>query len=128
MRKTFFAGLVGSTGIVLLALAACGGAAADAEIITLQYACINRIFKPCQLVESTFVPMVDEATDGRVQIQVTSFPESPDSTHGNPYHKLPGKEDEGVEHGRVHVRRHSFGGLEHGSRYVLSSGESHGIP
>ena len=75
MRKTFFAGLVGSIGIVLLALAACGGAAADAEIITLQYACINRTFKPCQLVESTFVPMVDEATDGRVQIQVTSFPE-----------------------------------------------------
>ena len=32
-------------------------------------------FKPCQLVQSTFAPMVDEAADGRVQIQVTSFPE-----------------------------------------------------
>ncbi len=74
MRKLFSTGIVGSIGILFLAVA-CGGAAVEAETITLQYACINRTFKPCQLVESTFVPMVDQATEGRVQIQVTSFPE-----------------------------------------------------
>ncbi len=75
MNQLLFSGFAGSVGVLLLTLVGCGVGAAEPETITLQYACINRVFKPCQLVQSTFVPMVDEATDGRVQIQVTSFPE-----------------------------------------------------
>lgn len=75
MKKLFLPGLAGSIGLLVLFIVACGGAAAETETITLQYACINRTLKPCELVISTFVPMVSEATNGRVEIQVTSFPE-----------------------------------------------------
>ncbi len=75
MKKLFLPAFMGSIGLLVVVLAACGGAAAEAETITLQYACINRTMKPCELVASTFVPMVAEATNGRVEIQVISFPE-----------------------------------------------------
>ena len=80
MKKLFSSAFMGSIGLLVLVLAACGGgatgsAAETEEKVTLQYACINRTLKPCELVASTFVPMVSEATNGRVEIQVTSFPE-----------------------------------------------------
>ena len=45
-----------------------------ANKFTLQYACVNRTLDPCKLIDD-FIQVVDERTDGRVEIQLTSFPE-----------------------------------------------------
>ncbi|MDA0263847.1 MAG: TRAP transporter substrate-binding protein DctP [Chloroflexi bacterium] len=88
LRKFTFPVLV---GILLLILAACGGggdnggstpsgssgggSVADIDqTFTFQYVCVNRTLLPCQLVQQ-FIDAVDERTDGKVEIQISSYPE-----------------------------------------------------
>lgn len=81
-------------GIALLALvfAACGGSAAPesptgiavqpvareltaaVETFKFQYACINRTLDPCIAAEE-FAQRVSQRTNGRVEIQISSYPE-----------------------------------------------------
>ena len=96
MQKYLISGLI---GLFLLVILACGSdatstpsdagqaapapttaqasvqPAADGEKFKIQYACINRTLDPCELVNDFLVPRMLEATNGRVEIEVTSFPE-----------------------------------------------------
>jgi TRAP-type C4-dicarboxylate transport system substrate-binding protein len=73
-------------GIFLLVLTACGGdessvddgdesSVDDGKTYSFQIACINRTLLPCQVTEANFVKNVNERTNGRVIIEISSFPE-----------------------------------------------------
>ena len=47
----------------------------DGEPIELQYACINRTVATCELVDAFFRPQIEERTNGKFKIVITSFPE-----------------------------------------------------
>ena len=47
----------------------------DGEPIELQFACINRTVATCELVEAFFRPQIEERTNGKFKIVITSFPE-----------------------------------------------------
>ena len=47
----------------------------DGEPIELQFACINRTVATCELVDAFFRPQVEERTNGKFIITITSFPE-----------------------------------------------------
>ena len=47
----------------------------DGEPIEIQFACINRTVAPCELFDSFFRAQVQERTNGKVLIDITSFPE-----------------------------------------------------
>ena len=47
----------------------------DGDPIEIQFACINRTVAPCELWDSFFRPQVEERTQGKVIIPITSFPE-----------------------------------------------------
>ena len=82
-------------GLVALLLAACGSAAtatpqaqtanqpltagvqaqpeSSGRSFEFQYACVAENSRPCRLIKSFFIPRVEERTNGRLQIDVTSF-------------------------------------------------------
>ena len=75
MRKFIFPTLI---GIFLLALAACGGEeSSEGYSFEFQYACINRTLLPCELMAEPggLVDSINEATNGQVKIEISSFPE-----------------------------------------------------
>ena len=83
LRKFTFPILI---GIFLLVLTACGGdessvddgdesSVDDGKTYSFQIACINRTLLPCQVTEANFVKNVNERTNGRVIIEISSFPE-----------------------------------------------------
>ncbi len=45
------------------------------EVVTLQVVCINRALRPCELIDSFFIPRVEERTGGQVLIEISSYPE-----------------------------------------------------
>ena len=47
----------------------------QADVITLQVVCINRALRPCELIDSFFIPRVEERTGGQIDIEVSSYPE-----------------------------------------------------
>ena len=47
----------------------------DGEPIEIQFACINRTVATCELVEAFFRPQIEERTNGKFKIVITSFPE-----------------------------------------------------
>ncbi len=47
----------------------------DGEPIEIQFACINRTVAPCELWASFFKEQVEERTNGKVLVPITSFPE-----------------------------------------------------
>ena len=47
----------------------------DGEPIEIQFACINRTVAPCELFDHFFRAQVQERTNGKVLIDITSFPE-----------------------------------------------------
>ena len=47
----------------------------DGDPIGIQFACINRTVAPCELFDNFFRKQVDERTNGKVVIDITSFPE-----------------------------------------------------
>ena len=47
----------------------------DGDPIEIQFACINRTVAPCELWEAFFVPQIQERTNGKLLIPLTSFPE-----------------------------------------------------
>ncbi len=47
----------------------------DGEPIEIQFACINRTVAPCELFDHFFRKQVEERTNGKVLIEITSFPE-----------------------------------------------------
>lgn len=81
MKKLIFPILV---GVLLLVLAACGGdddasgesqpSADDGKVYEFQIACINRTLLTCDVAQN-FATAVDTRTNGRVKIQISSFPE-----------------------------------------------------
>ncbi len=50
-------------------------APATQEVVTLQVVCINRALRPCELIDSFFIPRVEERTGGQVLIEISSYPE-----------------------------------------------------
>ena len=72
MRKFQFSGFI---VLWVLFIAACGPSATTGETFKFQYTCIARTAKPCQLVESFYIPRVHELTNGQVDIEIASFPE-----------------------------------------------------
>ena len=91
---------VGVIAMLVIGVAACGGgsepepaaapsggeqatqaAAAPApattqqETVTLQVVCINRTLRPCELIDSFYIPRVRERTGGAVEITISSYPE-----------------------------------------------------
>ena len=75
LRKFTFPLLV---GIFLLVLAACGGddnSSDDGKTYSFQIACINRTLLPCQVTEANFVKNVTARTNGKVMVEISSFPE-----------------------------------------------------
>ncbi len=47
----------------------------DGEPIEIQFACINRSVAPCELFDSFFKAQIEERTNGKVLVEITSFPE-----------------------------------------------------
>ncbi len=47
----------------------------DGDPIEFQYACINRTLATCKLVDAVFRPQIEERTNGKFKIVITSFPE-----------------------------------------------------
>ena len=47
----------------------------EGEPIELQFACINRTVATCELVDAFFRPQIEERTQGKFKIVITSFPE-----------------------------------------------------
>ena len=47
----------------------------QADVITLQVVCINRALRPCELIDSFFIPRVEERTGGQIDIEISSYPE-----------------------------------------------------
>ena len=47
----------------------------DGEPIEIQFACINRTVAPCELFDNFFRKEIEERTNGKVLIEITSFPE-----------------------------------------------------
>ena len=47
----------------------------DGDPVTIQHACINRALLPCVLIESFFAPNLEERTNGKLIINVSSYPE-----------------------------------------------------
>ncbi len=47
----------------------------DGEPIKIQFACINRTVAPCELFDSFFRAQIEARTNGKVLIEITSFPE-----------------------------------------------------
>ena len=45
------------------------------ETVTLQVVCINRALRPCELIDSFYIPRVEERTGGAVDIEISSYPE-----------------------------------------------------
>ena len=84
MKKLIFPILI---GVLLLVLAACGSgdssssngdapsSSDDGKTYSFQIACINRTLLPCQVTADNFVKNVLERTDGRVVVEISSFPE-----------------------------------------------------
>ena len=84
MRKLLFPILV---GVLLLVLAACGGdsdgeaanggesSVDDGKVYELQVACVNRTFLTCGLTQDYFAAGVAAATNGRVKVEISSYPE-----------------------------------------------------
>ena len=92
---------IAAIALLLMAVAACGGggepqettsqapaassgggeataaapAAATQEPVTLQVVCINRTLRPCELIDSFYIPRVAERTNGAVTIEISSYPE-----------------------------------------------------
>ena len=72
-------------GIFLLILAACGGdddvsnggqtAVDDGKTYSFQIACINRTLRPCGITADNFVAGVNARSNGRLVIEISSFPE-----------------------------------------------------
>jgi len=73
-------------GVFLLIFAACGGddesasggsqpATDDGKTYSFQIACINRTLLPCQVTEENFVKNVNARTNGKVMVEISSFPE-----------------------------------------------------
>ena len=85
--------LAALVGVLIAALVACGGGAAPTPTVApamraepefkIQLVCINRTGNPCTLIYSTaeqqgidgFIERVKDRTNGRVQFQISSFPE-----------------------------------------------------
>ena len=49
--------------------------AMEQEPVTLQVVCINRTLRPCELIDSFYIPRVAERTNGAVTIEISSYPE-----------------------------------------------------
>ena len=47
----------------------------DGEPIEIQFACINRTVAPCELFDHFFREQIEERTNGKVVVEITSFPE-----------------------------------------------------
>ena len=47
----------------------------DGEPITIQHACINRALLPCVLIETYFAPNLEKRTNGKLTLEVSSYPE-----------------------------------------------------
>ena len=47
----------------------------DGDPITIQHACINRALLPCVLIETYFAPNLERRTNGKLTIEVSSYPE-----------------------------------------------------
>lgn len=47
----------------------------QADVITLQVVCINRSLRPCELIDSFYIPRVEERTGGQIKIEISSYPE-----------------------------------------------------
>ena len=47
----------------------------DGDPIKIQFACINRTVAPCELWDHFFKKQVEERTNGKIQVPITSFPE-----------------------------------------------------
>ena len=47
----------------------------DGDPIEIQFACINRTVAPCELWDNFFKAQVEERTNGKVLVPITSFPE-----------------------------------------------------
>jgi len=73
-------------GIFLLILAACGGddesasggsqpATDDGKTYSFQIACINRTLLPCIVTADNFAKAVEERSNGRITVEISSFPE-----------------------------------------------------
>ena len=84
----------GTIAMLVVGIAACGGgetaapaapavseqataapAAMAKEPVTLQVVCINRTLRPCELIDSFYIPRVQERTGGEVAIEISSYPE-----------------------------------------------------
>ncbi len=72
--------VVPTDGAMAAAPAAGASAMAETELvsegydITLQYVCVNRTLRPCELVEE-FIKGVSERTNGQVTVNLSSYPE-----------------------------------------------------
>lgn len=47
----------------------------DGDPVTIQHACINRALLPCVLIETYFVPNLEKRTNGKLVMNVSSYPE-----------------------------------------------------
>ena len=47
----------------------------DGDPVTIQHACINRALLPCVLVETYFAPNLEKRTNGKLIMNVSSYPE-----------------------------------------------------
>ena len=47
----------------------------DGDPVTIQHACINRALLPCQLIETYFAPNLERRTNGKLIMNVSSYPE-----------------------------------------------------
>lgn len=82
LRKFAFPALI---GIFLLILAACGGdddssggsqaSVDDGKTYSFQIACINRTLRPCGITADNFAAGVNSRSNGRLVIEISSFPE-----------------------------------------------------
>ena len=45
------------------------------DVVTLQVVCINRALRPCELIDSFYIPRVEERTGGQITIEISSYPE-----------------------------------------------------
>ena len=47
----------------------------DGDPVTIQHACINRALLPCALIETYFAPNLEKRTNGKLIMNVSSYPE-----------------------------------------------------